>query len=55
MTGISGIELRESWGGDTLQHFLGEYPKQLPADVQRLEYRAVLVVALWDKVLLELW
>lgn len=54
MARISGVELGEYRGGYALQHLLREDTQQLPADVERLEYGAVLVVALRDEVLLEL-
>lgn len=44
---VPGIELREDWSRDTFKHLLGEDTEQLPADVQRFEYGAVLVVTLW--------
>lgn len=54
MTGVPRIEFRESAGWDSFEHLLGEDSQQLPADVQRLEYRAVFVAALRDEVFLEL-
>lgn len=43
---ITGVELGEDGRGDTLEHLLGEDTEQLPADVEGLEYCAVLVVTL---------
>ena len=37
MSGISGVELSEGGGWDTLQHLLGEDTEQLPANVQRFK------------------
>lgn len=54
MTGVSRIEFRESAGWDSLKHLLGEDSQKLPANVQRLEDRAVFVAALRDEVLLKL-
>jgi hypothetical protein len=51
---VSGVELGEHVGRNSLQHLLGEDTQQLPANVQRLEDGTVLVVALGDEVLLEL-
>lgn len=45
----TGVELGQSLGGNTLQHFLGENSQQLPANIERLKYRSVLVVALLVK------
>lgn len=42
----TGVELGQRLGGNTLQHFLGENSQQLPANIERLKYRSVLVVAL---------
>lgn len=53
MTGISWIEFRESAGRNSLEHLLREDSQKLPADIQRLEYRAILVATLRDEVLLE--
>ena len=50
MPRVPGVELRQSGSGDPLQHFFGEDSQQLPADVQRLENGAVLVVTLERKV-----
>lgn len=55
MTGISRIEFREGAGWDSFKHLLGEDSQKLPADIQRLEDRAVFVAALRDEVLLKLW
>lgn len=41
--GIPRVELGQRALGDPLEHLLGEDPEQLPADVQGLEHRAVLV------------
>ena len=41
---LSRVELGDGAGGDSLEHLLGEDPQQLPADVERLEHGAVLVV-----------
>jgi len=54
MSGISGVELSEGGGWDTLQHLLGEDTEQLPANVQRFKYGPVLVAALCDEGLLKL-
>lgn len=43
MLGIPRVELSQGALGDPLEHLLGEDPEQLPADVQGLEHRAVLV------------
>lgn len=43
MLGIPRVELGQGALGDPLEHLLGEDPEQLPADVQGLEHRAVLV------------
>ncbi len=51
---VPRVELGQSRGRNSLQHLLGEDPEELPADVERLEHRPVLVVALSDKILLEL-
>lgn len=54
MTGVSRIEFRKCASWDSLKHFLGEDSQKLPADVQRLEDRAVFVATLRDEVLLKL-
>ena len=54
LAGVAWVELGQSAGRDALEHLLGEDTQQLPADVERLEDGAVLVVALRDEVLLEL-
>lgn len=54
MTGVSRIKFREGAGWDSLKHLLGEDSQKLPADVQRLEDRAIFVAALRDEVLLKL-
>ena len=43
--GRARIELGEDALRYTLEHFLGENAQQAPADLERLEYGAVLVVA----------
>ena len=54
LASIARIEFGQSAGRNAFQHLLGEDAQQLPANVERLEDGAVLVVALRDKVLLEL-
>lgn len=44
---LARIELLQGRVGDSLEHLLREDTQQLPADVERLEDRAVLGVALW--------
>jgi len=54
MSRISRIEFCESAGWDSLKHFFGEDSQKLPANIQRLEDRAVFVTALRDEVFLKL-
>ena len=43
--GLPGVELGDGALGDSLQHLLGEDTQQLPADVQRLVHRPVVIGA----------
>lgn len=43
---VTWVEFGQDRGGNSLQHLLGEDTQQLPANVQRLEHGAVLVVTL---------
>lgn len=42
----AGVVFGQGFGGDTLEHLLGEDAQQLPANVERLEHGTILVVAL---------
>ena len=53
MPGISWIEFCQNTFFNSLQHLFGEDSKQLPANVQGLKDRPVLVSSLRDEVLLE--
>lgn len=53
MARIPRIEFGQRRRWYTLEHLLREDAEQLPTDIERLEHRAVLVVALRYEVLLE--
>lgn len=49
MTRITWVKLGEGGSGYSLQHLLGEDTQQLPANVQRFKYCAVLIITLGEK------